>query len=105
MKNHLKNLHGRGTSTRRELHIHASQQARSRYGAGIASVDIHAWLLSAALAFLLRDDPYGSWPLQILAPTSSQSIVMPAYGPASTFSLRDVTFLVRSAYAYPLPGL
>jgi len=40
----------------RELHSYATQRANPRHGAGKASLDIHALLMIAALAFLLHDD-------------------------------------------------
>jgi hypothetical protein len=44
----------------RELHSYATQRANPRHGAGKASLDIHALLMIAALAFLLHDDdPFG----------------------------------------------
>ncbi len=64
MKRHDQETHARHTVIRRELHAYATQRANPRRGSGVASVDIHAWLLTFAMAFLLRDDPYGSLPLQ-----------------------------------------
>jgi hypothetical protein len=40
----------------RELHSYATQRANPRHGAGMASLDIHAWLMTAALVFLLHDE-------------------------------------------------
>jgi len=59
--------------TRATLHLDATQRTRPGNGSGIASVDIHAWLLTLALAILLRDDLNG-W----LHPQVTQT-VMPGH--------------------------
>lgn len=52
-------------NAKRALRLYATQRTRRRFGSGMASVDIHAWLLILALAFLLRDDPYSLLPLEV----------------------------------------
>jgi hypothetical protein len=49
---------------RAALHSPATERTRPGNGSGIASVDIQAWLLTLALAMLLRDDLSGWLPLQ-----------------------------------------
>ena len=59
---------------RRELHIYATQRSKPRGGSGTASVDIHAWVLTLTLAFLLRDDLSSEFPLQLNWPPGSQAV-------------------------------
>jgi hypothetical protein len=92
MIHHLETTHGNKPVTRRALHLYDTQRAKQRFGSGIASVDIQAWLLIAAMAFLLRDDPYASLPPQVERAASQASTAfathsaMPACEPVSTFA-------------------
>lgn len=59
---------------KRPLHLYATQRVKPRFGSGMASVDIHAWLLTLALAFLLREDPNSWLPPQLGWPAGHEQV-------------------------------